>query len=201
MAFSDFAADYRPQQLHPEWLTVQVGVVETVFAPPQEKALFMLEELPAALADLFQPMEISCLLGAKSRFENVTQIDIDPLGHPLGYTVPLGKIVYVLARAERPEGISFTFHYYEAGQLHWLPNPVKDGWFMPQTQATTVTEDFLVPADRFVCIFLSSRPGRPNPDSTSRPQTLYTYLILHIHPANATNPASDSAPATTTSSP
>jgi len=197
LAFADFAADYHPQELHPEWLTVQVATLETVFSPPQDKTTFVLSELPAALTELYQPMEISCLLGAKSRFENVTQIDVDPRGHPLGYSVPLGKLAYVLAREVQPEGINFSLHYYEAGQLRWQANPEKNDWFIPATQATAITQNLLVPIDRYVFFFISSRFGPPRPDSTARPQPLYTYLILHVHPLVPAAPAMDAAGATT----
>jgi hypothetical protein len=200
LAFTDFAADFHARELRPQWLTVQVGVLETVFAPPAGKTMFVLPELQQELADNFQPVEISCLVGAKSRFENVTQIDTDPLGHPLGYSLPLGKIVYVLAREEQPAGIRFSFHYYEATQLHWLPNPEKDGWFVPLTQATSMTQDLMVPAEGYVFIFLSNRIGPPHPDSTARPLALYTYLIIHIHRIPQPAQALD-APAAATSSP
>jgi len=200
LTFADFAADFHPQELHPEWLTVQIGTLETVFSPPAGKAMFVLPELPQELADIFQPVEISCLLGAKSRFENLTQIDIDPPGHPLGYAVPLGKLVYVLARNEQHAGISFSFYYYESTQLHWLPDADKDGWFTPVTQATVATQDLMVPADGYVFVYLSNRLGPPRPDSTARPQALFTYLILHVHPVAPPAPALD-APGPATSTP
>ncbi len=200
LAFVDFAADYHPQELHPDWLAVQIGTLETVFSPPAGKTMFVLPELQPELADAFQPVEISCLLGAKSRFENLTQIDVDPHGHPLGYSLPLGKLVYVLAREERPEGINFSLHYYEAGQLRWLPDSEKDGWFFPITQATSVTQNFIVPADSYVFIYLSNRAGPPHPGSTAQPVMLYTYLILHVHPMAQPAPAL-AAPAPPTSIP
>jgi hypothetical protein len=199
-AFADFAADYHPEELHPEWLTVQIGTLETVFAPPAGKAMFVLPTLQSELADAFQPVEISCLLGAKSRFENITQIDVDPLGHPLGYSLPLGKVAYVLARAELPQGISFSFYYYESAKLRWVPNPEKAGSFMPVTEAIAEAQNLTVPADGYVFIYLSNRVGPPHPDSTARPVTLYTYVVLHVHPVPQPAPALD-APASATSSP
>jgi len=113
--------------------------------------------------------------------DNFLNLDTDPLGHPLGYSLPLGRIIYFLAREERPAGVFFSVFYYDSSQLNWLPSRDTKGAFVPSMQATVVAQDLTIPVESYAFIYLSSRMGPQRPGSTSRPLPLYTYLVVHLH--------------------
>jgi hypothetical protein len=186
MDFSKFAADYDAKMISPPWLVVQVGTLETYYAPPSDKKAFVLPERdfrnePQFLAN-YHPIELSCLMGAKAKFENVTLLDLDKAGNPLGFTVPLGQIVYFVARDETEKGIIYSLHYYDSGKsMYWVSNPDKDDHFIPVIQPLMVTEDLGAQAENYAFITLSQRIGTQRPDSTAKPLPLYTYLVIRIH--------------------
>jgi len=187
LAFDKFAPDFNATTISPPWLTVQVGTLETYFSPPLGKTSFVLDDAtwskrPDLIAS-YHPIEISCLMGAKARYDNVTMINLDKAGNPLGYTLPVGQILYFLVRGESESGMLYSVHYYDSGpDLHWISNPEKDGAFIPATPGSIrVTQDLGAPLENYTLLYLSQRVGEPRPDSTARTLTLYTYLVIHIH--------------------
>lgn len=194
MDFAKFASDYQAKAISPPWLVVQIGTLETYFAPPQDRAsAFVLPDRdfhnqPQFVAN-YHPIELSCLMGAKAKFENVTLLDLDKAGNPLGFTLPLGQIVYFVARDETEQGLLYSFHYYDSGKsMYWISNPDKDGSYLPVIQSTLITQDMGAPAESYTFITLSQRLGNQRADSTAKPLPLYTYLVIHVHktPAPAT---------------
>jgi hypothetical protein len=182
--FANFAADYQPVAMRQEWLQVEVGEMESIYKPPLDMTDF---SLPAAQwrpenAVDFKPVELTCVMGAKTRSDNVMVLDADKSGHPLGYALPLGQIIYFLARAETPDGIYFTVHYYDSTEVHWVANPDSPGTYLPVTQPTMVTKDAIARADAYSCFLLSERLAPSRPDVPIPPVTLYKYLVVHIHP-------------------
>jgi hypothetical protein len=181
-SFADFAADFKPTELHPRWVIVQVGSVETSAAPPDNQSrYFALPSLPESIRTLYNPIEFSALLSTKSRYEKVTVIDHDVRGNPLKFSLPIGTIVYFLPREETPNGILFSFYYYDATAVQWSENPVGSGKYLPQTTVSIVDPvDFTVPSGSYVFILTSHRSGPSQTGSTARPVPLYTYLILGL---------------------
>jgi len=194
--FSAFAPDYQAKAISPPWLTVQVGTLETNYGPPAGKKAFVLDASTwDARADLqanFHPIEFTCLMGAKARYDNVTLLDLDKAGHPLGYMVSLGQIVYFVARGETAQGIVYTIHYYDSGKdLAWMPNPdpEKSDTYIPRLRSISVTQDLIAPAESYLFIYLTQRTGPQRPDSTAKPVTLYSFLVVHLHSVQSNSPA------------
>ncbi|HVU38918.1 MAG TPA: hypothetical protein VHC95_11335 [Opitutales bacterium] len=184
MDFDKFAADYQPKSISPPWMVLQIGTLETYFAPPAGKPAFVLPErdFSEQLKASYHPIELNCLMGAKTRFDNVTLLTLDKAGNPLGYTLPLGKIVYFLARNDSDSGIIFSLHYYDSGKdLYWIDNPAKPGAFIPVIRPTSVTQELGAPAESYTFLYLSQRVGQLRPDSTAKPLPLFTYLVIRIH--------------------
>ncbi len=192
--FAAFAPDYHAEAISPPWLNVQVGTLETNYAPPANKNAFVLEEAtwitrPDLQAN-YHPVEFSCLMGAKSRYENITLINLDKASHPLGYTVALGQTIYFLARGESAQGITYSIHYYDSGKdLIWVPNPENNDAYIPRILPVSVTQDLAAPAESYVFLYINQRIGELHPGSTARPLTMYNYLVIHIHRLSAITPA------------
>ncbi len=185
LEFSDFATDYQITTISPPWLAVQVGTIETYYAPPSNMASFILgpQDFRRDLAANYNPIEFSCLMGTKSRYENVTLISVDKAGHPLGYTLSFGKVIYFLARGDTPRGIAYSIHYYDSGKdLDWVPNQEKNGYYIPVIHSISVTQNYAAPADNYVFQYLSSRVGTATDKTYAKPMTLYTYLVIHVTP-------------------
>jgi hypothetical protein len=183
MDFKDFASDYKSTTLYPEWLNVEVAVMESTAAPlpnmptgsiPEDKWTQQME------VD-FKPITMTCVIGAKTRYDNVMMLDADKAGHPLGYSLPLGQIIYFLARSETPDGIYFSVHVYDASQVNWVANPTSAGAYFPVTKATVVSRDVIARPNTYSYFLLSTRTAPQRPDVPIRPATLYTYLVVHIH--------------------
>jgi hypothetical protein len=189
--FADFASDYKPAAMVPEWLNVEVAIMETTAAPlpGMPSGSIPEEKWTQQMAVDFKPISMTCVIGAKTRFDNVMILDADKDGHPLGYSLPLGQIVYFLARGETSDGIYYSVHVYEASEVNWVPNPNNPGSYVPLTRATVVSKDVIARADTYTYFLLSSRVPPPRPDVPIRPATLYTYLIVHIHKLDEAPPA------------
>ncbi len=182
MDFADFASDYKPAEMHQEWLSVEVGEMESIYKPPPDMTDFSLSEAqwkPENAVD-FKPVELMCVMGAKTRSDNVMVLDADKAGHPLGYSLPLGQIIYFLARMETQDGIWFSVHLYDSTEVKWVANPTVPGTFLPVTAATVVTKDAIARAGSYSCFLLSERLAPTRPDVPIKPVTLYKYLVVHI---------------------
>lgn len=181
--FADFAADYKPKAIYPAWLNVEVALMETTAAPLPGMATGMIPEdkWTQQMAVDFKPITMTCVIGAKTRFENVMVLEADKGGHPLGYSLPLGQVIYFLARDEEADGIRYSVHIYDAAEVNWVANPKTSGAFIPITQATVVSKDVVARANTYTYFLLSSRVAPSRPDVPVRPATLYKYLIVHIH--------------------
>ena len=143
--------------------------------------IFAVNSLPNAVLSTMRAVEFSSLIGAKSRYENVTMLDHDPHGHALPFTLPMGKIVYFLARDLTSEGLDFDFYYYDSHTLQWILSPVDEGLMLPQPAVIMQKQSLVVPADKYVLMLTTMRAGPPHPGSTARPITLYGYVVLYMH--------------------
>ena len=182
--FADFVSDYKPKDLRQEWLTVEVGELETFNAPPEGMTSFVMPEdiwNRQQLSVTFKPMVLTCVVGSKARFDNLMMLEVDKANNPLGYSLPLGQLVYFLAMREANEGMVFSIHYYHAEEVRWIPNPNVSGSFMPVTSPTILTQDAVMPAEDYAFLYLSQRSGPVIPGAPTPPKTLYRFLVVHIH--------------------
>ncbi len=118
-------------------------------------------------------------MGAKTRYDNLTLFEADKAGNPLGYVLPLGQLVYFLARDDTAEGTVFSIHYYHAEELKWIPNSGAPGTYIPVTSPIVFTKDAVVPAGSYALFYLSQRVGTAVPN-THAPKVFYKYLVVHI---------------------
>jgi len=181
--FKDFAADYKPTTMYPDWLNVEVAVMESTAAPLPNMPTGSIpeEKWTQQMAVDFKPITMTCVIGAKTRYDNVMMLDVDRAGHPLGYSLPLGQLIYFLARSETPDGIYYSVHVYDAAEVNWVANPNNPGTYFPVTKATVVSRDVIARPNTYSYFLLSTRTAPQRPDVPIRPATLYTYLIVHIH--------------------
>jgi hypothetical protein len=181
--FKDFAADYKPGQLYPEWYNVEIAILETTLKPVegQINGYFGEKDWPEALAVIFKPVSLMCVVGTKTRYDNVMTFTVDKAGNPLGYELPLGQIIYFLARSTTANGIYFSVHLYDCTDLKWVANPEKPGTFVPVTQATIVSRDVLSKPNTYTYFLLSQHMDTVRPDSPVKPNMVYKYLVVHIH--------------------
>jgi len=187
LAFTDFATDYTPKKdLAQRWLSVRAGYVEIDQPPPASPnnstpPVFSLPPPPDSILDNIHFIELTSLIGAKNRYENVTMLDHDPQGHALPFALPMGQIIYFLARQDTDNGLDFDFYYYDASSLEWIPSPVDDKLLLPKPTVIMQYQSLNVPADRYVLMPTTEHAAPPHPGSTARPIMLYGYVILVLH--------------------
>ncbi len=199
MSFDSFGTDFQPpKNMSRRWLTVRVGYVELDQPPPtapnsQGTPAFTVVSLPTDVLNRLHFVEFVSLIGSRSRYENVNIVDHDPHGVALPFALPMGRIVYFLARQDTPDGIDFDFYYYDANSLTWNPSPVDFNLLLPQPVVTIEKQSLVVPADRYVMMPTSEHMGPVHPGSTARQVMLYGYVVLNLHfvegPSAATSPA------------
>jgi len=185
LEYADFARDYKAKALQQDWLSVQVGELETFYGPPEGQTSFVLPEKKwtetPEISVNYKPLELVCVTGAKSRFDNLMLLDVDKTGHPLGYSVPLGQLIYFLAREETPDGYYFSLHYYHAEDLNWVKYASNPDMFFPVTDPLTLTQDIIAPPESYVFLLLTTRNGPAIPNTPTPSRTFYKYLVVHIH--------------------
>ncbi|HTB62209.1 MAG TPA: hypothetical protein VK737_01365, partial [Opitutales bacterium] len=165
--YKDFASDYKPGPLFPEWYTVEIGLIETTLQPMANRptGAFPEKDWPQALAVVFKPVSLSCVVGAKTRFDNVMNISVDKAGNPLGYELPMGQIIYFLARSVNANGIYFSLHFYDNSDLKWVANPDKPNTFYPITKPTIFSQDVLVAPNSYNYFYLSQHTDTVRSDT------------------------------------
>jgi hypothetical protein len=188
LSFNDFAADYSPKKdLSQRWLSVRAGYIEIDQPPPSSPnpasapPVFSVPSLPSEILNNIHFVELTSLIGAKNRYENVTMLDHDPHGRALPFTLPMGQIIYFLARQDTDNGLDFDFYYYDASSLEWIPSPVDDKLLLPKPTVIMQYQSLNVPADRYVLMPTTEHAAPPHPGSTARPIMLYGYVILVLH--------------------
>ena len=199
--FANFAPDYVPKDLRQDWLSVEIGELETFNGPPPNMPSFV---MPAEMWDrqqmsvTFKPIALTCVVGSKARFENLMMIDVDKANNPLGYSLPLGQLVYFLATRETPEGMVFSIHYYHADELRWIPSSGGAGTFLPVTSPIILTQDAVMQVENYAFFYLSQRMTTVVPNTPTPAKALYKFLVVHIHrlsPPSAPPPTSLALPA------
>lgn len=203
LSFNDFASDYAPKKdLSQRWLSVRAGYVELDQPPPTSQnasapPVFSIPALPSEILNNIHFIELTSLIGAKNRYENVTMLDHDPHGRALPFTLPMGQIIYFLARQDTDNGLDFDFYYYDASSLEWVPSPVDDKLLLPRPTVIMQYQSLNVPADRYVLMPTTEHAAPPRPGSTARPIMLYGYVVLILHfiqgPPSSTTAAADAA--------
>jgi hypothetical protein len=195
LPFAEFAADFQPKQIIPRWLDVMTGFVELEDAPPPGQNVFVVEQLsPQAVARL-HAIEFSALVGMKARYESAIVVDHDPLGHPLDFTLPLGTIVYYIAREDTAKGLDFSFYYYDASALRWIPSPVDRDLLLPFPVVVTQKQELILPADRYLFMLTSMRKGPPLAGGNGVAEVpLYGYVVLRVHKLVSANPPPETTP-------
>ena len=187
LSFNDFAADYSPKKdLSQRWLSVRAGYVEIDQPPPPAQnasapPVFSVPSLPAEILNNIHFTELTSLIGAKNRYENVTMLDHDPHGRALPFVLPMGQIIYFLARQDTDNGLDFDFYYYDASSLEWIPSPVDDKLLLPKPTVIMQYQSLNVPADRYILMPTTEHAAPPHPGSTARPIMLYGYVVLVLH--------------------
>jgi hypothetical protein len=207
LGFDAFASDYTPKKdLVRRWLDVSVGFTELDQPPPPGPAgqppqtIFYVNNLPAEIVANMHFIEFTSLIGAKSRYENVSVIDHDPHGMALPFSLPMGQIIYFLAREDTDQGLAFDFFYYDANSLNWIPSPVDQNLLLPQPTVIRQWQSLVIPADKYILMLTTERAGPPRPGSTARSVVLYGYVVLYMHlvmgPSHAAGADQPSAPPT-----
>ena len=187
LAFSDFAADYTPKKdLSQRWLSVRAGYVEIDQPPPvapnsTTAPVFSVTTLPPAILNSIHFIELTSLIGAKNRYENVTMLDHDPHGRALPFVLPMGQIIYFLARQDTDSGLDFDFYYYDASSLEWFPSAVDDKLLLPRPTVISQYQSLNVLPDHYVLMPTTEHEAPPHPGSTAHTITLYGYVVLVVH--------------------
>ncbi len=193
LAFNEFAADFKPKQITPHWLDVMTGFVELEEAPPGGQSVFVVGQLSPQAVSRLHTIEFSALVGAKARYESATIIDHDPLGHALDFTLPLGTVVYYLAREDTPKGLDFSFYYYDASALRWIASPVDRDLLLPFPVVVTQKQELILPADSYLFMLTTMRKGL-SPSGGTAEVPLYGYVVLRVHKLVAATPAPEASP-------
>jgi hypothetical protein len=181
--FKDFASDFDPQkkEMPQRWLSVKAAFIELGEPPPNGQQVFAVDSLPPVVVDNLKWVTFTTLIGAKSKYENVTVLDHDPHGRALGFSLPLGTTVYYLAREDTPGGLDFSFYYYDARQLSWVSSPVEQDLLLPQPVVIKQKQDLIVPPEKYIMMLTTYRMGPPREGSTARQIPLYGYVVLLVH--------------------